>query len=116
MASLTTDPHGAVTKVQVEVLLVLDDSGQYVAYCPALELSSYGDTEDEARQAFEEALRFFAADTARRGTLDQLLLAFGWRLVKKPLAVYEPPRLPLELLNAPVRSRRVLTEDILLPA
>ena len=116
MVSLTTDLHGAVTKVQVEVLLVLDESGQYVAYCSALELSSYGDTEEEARQAFEESLRFFAADTVRRGTLDQLLLAFGWRVLKKPAAVHEPPRFPLELLNAPSRSRRVLTEELLLLA
>jgi predicted RNase H-like HicB family nuclease len=117
MASLSTDIQGNVTKVQVEVMLVLDeDSGQYVAYCPALELSSYGDTEAEAQQAFEEALEFFASDTARRGTLDQLLLALGWRLTKKPAAIYEPPRFPMELLNQPARTRRMLTEEVLLPA
>ena len=116
MASLATDLQGNVTKVRVEVMLVLDDSGQYVAYCPALELSSYGDTEAEAQQAFEEALGFFAADTARRGTLDQLLLALGWRLTKKPAAIYEPPRFPMELLNQPARNRRILTEEVLLPA
>ena len=119
MATLATTQQGRLTQAEVEVLLVLDDdTSQYVAYCPALELSSYGDTEAEAEAeaAFEEALQFFIQDTAERGTLDQLLLALGWRLVKKPTAVYEPPRLSLEVLNRPARSRRILTEQVLLPA
>jgi len=117
MAVLTTDTQGQLTRAEVEVLLVPDeDTGQYVAYCPALELSSYGDTEAEAQAAFEEALQFFVQDTAERGTLDKLLLALGWRLIKKPVAVYEPPRLSIEVLNRPARSRRILTEQVLLPA
>ena len=117
MATLTATPQGQLTQAEVEVLLVLDDdTGQYVAYCPALELSSYGDTEAEAEAAFEEFLQFFIQDTAERGTLDRLLLSLGWRLVKKPLAVYEPPRLPVELLNRPARSSRIRTEQVMLPA
>ncbi|WP_375417233.1 hypothetical protein [uncultured Hymenobacter sp.] len=117
MTTLTAAPQGRFTQAEVEVLLVLDDdTGQYVAYCPALELSSYGDTEAEAEAAFEEALQFFIQDTAERGTLDRLLLALGWRLVKKPTPVYEPPRLPIEVLNRPAHSRRILTEQVLLPA
>ncbi|GAB2857614.1 hypothetical protein [Hymenobacter ruber] len=116
MATLATNKHGHLTKAQVEVLLVLDDTGQYVAYCPALELSSYGDTEAEAEAAFEETLQFFIQDTAERGTLDRLLLALGWRLVKKPTPIYEPPRLSAEVLNRHSHSRRILTEQVLLPA
>lgn len=117
MATLTTDQHGRLTKAQIEVILVLDeDSEQYVAYCPALEVSSYGDTEDEARRAFDDALAIFINDTTERGTLDQLLLALGWRLLKQPQPVYEPPRLPIELLNQPAKRRRILTEEVLLPA
>ena len=116
MAQLTTAPNGRLAKAQLEVVLVLDDdSGQHVAYCPALELSSYGDTEEEARAAFEDALGIFIRDTTERGTLDQLLLALGWRLLKQPAPVYEPPRLPVELLSRTPRSR-ILTEEVLLPA
>ncbi len=80
MTTLLTDPHGHLTNAQVEVQLELDDdSSQYVAYCPALELSSYGDTEAEACAAFEDALAIFSRDTRERGTLGQLLLALGWR-------------------------------------
>jgi hypothetical protein len=42
-------------KVEVSILL-LKENGNFVAYCPALELSSYGDSEQEAKGAFEEAL------------------------------------------------------------
>ena len=60
MATLTATPQGQLTQAEAEVLLVLDDdTGQYVAYCPALELSSYGDTEAAAEAAFEESLQFF---------------------------------------------------------
>ncbi|MFD1467801.1 type II toxin-antitoxin system HicB family antitoxin [Hymenobacter caeli] len=79
METLTTDKYGAITGIQVITQLLCDDSGQYVAYCPALELSSYGDTEAEAHYAFEETLAFFKQDVTQRGTLNQLLLALGWQ-------------------------------------
>ncbi|WP_035560734.1 type II toxin-antitoxin system HicB family antitoxin [Hymenobacter sp. IS2118] len=87
MEILTTDQHGTITDLQVETQLVLDDSGQYVAYCPALELSSYGDTEAEARHAFNEALTCFKQDVVQRGTLNQLLLALGWQRHATPATV-----------------------------
>ncbi len=87
MEILTTDHHGAITDLQVETQLVRDDSGQYVAYCPALELSSYGDTEAEAHHAFNKALTCFKQDVAHRGTLDQLLLALGWQRHATPTTV-----------------------------
>ena len=87
MEILTADQHGAIIDLQVETQLVRDDSGHYVAYCPALELSSYGDTETEARDAFNEALTCFKQDVAQRGTLNQLLLALGWQRHATPAAV-----------------------------
>ncbi|MGI4874775.1 MAG: type II toxin-antitoxin system HicB family antitoxin [Janthinobacterium lividum] len=80
MATLKIDTNGQFTQAEVELSLVRDkDTGQYVAYCPALQLSSYGDTEAEAQTAFEEALQLFIRDTAERGTLAPLLLALGWQ-------------------------------------
>ena len=87
MEILTVDQQGAITDLHVETLLVRDDSGQYVAYCPALELSSYGDTEAEARHAFNEVLTCFKQDVAQRGTLNQLLLALGWQRHVTPTTV-----------------------------
>ncbi len=50
----------------LDVLVVLDESHQYVAYCPALQLSSYGDTPAEARAAFAEVLALWASEATAR--------------------------------------------------
>jgi len=45
-------------EASVEVQLIKD--GDYiVSYCPALELSSFGDSEEDAKKGFEEALSIF---------------------------------------------------------
>ena len=114
MDTLTLAPAPSATvAVTVELLLMPDESGQVVAYCPALELSSYGDDEVEARAAFTEALELTLEASHERGTLDQWLLALGWRICKKPFPAYDPPRLPLEILNQP--RQRILPLLIALP-
>ncbi|MEX8548002.1 MAG: hypothetical protein V5804_10420 [Mucilaginibacter sp.] len=50
--------NNSTFEVPLEVQLIKD--GNYiVSYCPALELSSYGDNEDDAKEGFEEALGIF---------------------------------------------------------
>lgn len=84
-------PDGAATvEASVEVQLIKD--GNYiVSYCPALELSSFGKDEEEAKKAFEEALVIFFDDLHKRGTLERVLLNLGWRLRKLPVASFDPP-------------------------
>jgi predicted RNase H-like HicB family nuclease len=86
---INTDGHKTVD-VSLEVLLIKE--GEYiVSYCPALELSSYGTTEEDAKQGFEGALEIFLQDTHEKGTLENVLLGLGWQLKKKPTAKYQPP-------------------------
>ena len=40
-------------------IIFLKEGDTIVAYSPVLELSSYGKTEQEAKQAFEEAVEIF---------------------------------------------------------
>jgi predicted RNase H-like HicB family nuclease len=78
----------------VNVLLEVDlfKEGDYiVSYCPALELSSFGLTEDEAKEGFEGALHTFISDTHEKGTLERVLLDLGWSLTKIPTVKYQPP-------------------------
>ena len=78
--------------VELSVEVALIKEGDYiVAYCPALELSSFGDTEQDAQQAFEEALEIFLEETSARGTLEKVLLDLGWGLRKLPDVEYTPP-------------------------
>lgn len=86
----------AVTKViEIGVQVLLKKEGRYyVAYCPALELSSYGTTESSAMKSFEEAMQIFLEETDRKGTLEKVLLGLGWTLKQKPIVSYKPPALP----------------------
>lgn len=81
--------------VNVQVALFQED-GIWIAYCPALEVSSYGDDQSDAKQAFEEAMKIFLAETERKGTLEKYLLKLGWQLQQKPKAMYNQPRLSLQ--------------------
>ena len=52
--------------------------GDYiVSYCPALELSSFGTTNEEAQQGLQGALKMFLEETYHRETLA------GWSLTYK---------------------------------
>jgi hypothetical protein len=80
--------------IEVKLAVILfQEAGQYVSYCPALELSSYGDDEQEAKEAFEDALNIFIEETTRKGTLERELLKLGWRLQQHPKPSYKPPTL-----------------------
>lgn len=101
--------------LRISVPVVIIREGRYmVAYCPALDLSSYGDTEDDAKRGFEGAVRLFFEETSKRGTLERELLRLGWSLRLKPQGEYLPPEsdLPAALRNRTVRQYR---ERVLIP-
>ncbi len=86
--------------IVADVTVMLYQQGDYfVAYCPALDLSSYAKTEPDAKASFKEALDIFLEYCEENGTLEQNLLACGWNLrngYKQP----EEVSVPLELLKA----------------
>ncbi|MDX2048619.1 MAG: hypothetical protein SFU87_17665 [Chitinophagaceae bacterium] len=82
---------GSFTKVQIDVVLI-KEGDFFVAYCPSLELSSYGSDEQEAKTAFDEALDIFLDDTQKKGTLEKVLLKLGWSLRQMPKPSYVPPK------------------------
>jgi predicted RNase H-like HicB family nuclease len=86
------------TVVNVDVLLFREDK-YFVAYCPALEVSSYGETEEEAKSAFDEALDIFIEETEKRGSFEKALLKLGWSLRQVPQPSYIPPRKKLAELS-----------------
>ena len=81
-----------VEPVELSLEVQLIKEGDYiVAYCPSLELSSYGDSEEDATTAFEEALKIFIYETQSRGTFFKELLDMGWVLRKRPEPSFTPP-------------------------
>ena len=77
--------------VKVDLMLVQEDK-YYVAYCPSLQVSSYGHTAKEARSGFEEALHIFIDETEKKGSFEKALLKMGWSLKQVPLPSYIPPK------------------------
>ena len=74
--------------VKVEVF---EEDGAYVALAPDLNVSSFGDTPQEAQTSVQEALEAFFEECERMGTLRDVLEESGFIRVKE---TYEP-RQPL---------------------
>lgn len=70
---------------------LFEDEGNYIAHCPALDISSYGTSEDEAQELFNEAVTIFLDEVEKKGTLENVLLDLGWQLKRKPKVDYRPP-------------------------
>ena len=82
------------------VTVMLYQQGDYVmAFCPALDLSSYCKTESDAVASFKEALDIFLEYCIENDTLEQNLIACGWKLRHGYLKPKEVT-VPLELLRA----------------
>ena len=54
------------------------EDGIIIAYCPELDVSSCGHTEEEARSNLQTALRLFLEEAARMGTLLEILSEAGY--------------------------------------
>ena len=59
-------------KANVQVLFMKEEKS-FIAYSPAIDLSSCGRTMVEAKKNFEEALDIFFRECISRGTLNEVL-------------------------------------------
>lgn len=89
---------------------IIEDHGYFVAYCPALELSSYGENEEIAKKRFIEEVAIFFDETEKKGTIEKCLLKLGWTLRKKPNPKYIPPKIHL---NSNIYNS--FTENVTIP-
>jgi len=78
------------------VVAVYQEGDYFVAYCPALEISSYSQTVEQAKTEFEQEVQIFFSETIRKGTLEKLLLKYGWTLQSNN---FTPPALSIGLTN-----------------
>src|SRR5258706_4375377 len=58
---------------------IFKEGDTYVAYVPALDLSSCGATDEEARRNIRDAVRGFLAASADMGTLYEILEEAGYQ-------------------------------------
>jgi len=69
-------------------VIFLKEKGQFVAYTPALDLSTSGKTLAQAERRFIEAAELFFEECYKMGTLDEVLHDLGW---KKSHGTWVPP-------------------------
>ncbi len=67
---------------KLEMYMFVED-GAYIVYCPALDLSAYGDTEEEARKAFEKTFEMHFSYCLNKKTLFDDLKKHGWIIKSK---------------------------------
>lgn len=70
-------------------ITIFREGESFVAYTPALDLSSVGKTEEEAKRMFSEAVETFFEELLEMGTLESVLKDLGWTKDKKG---FEPPK------------------------
>ena len=58
---------------------IFKEGDTYVAHVPALDLSSCGATDEEARRNIRDAVRGFLGASADTGTLDEILREAGYQ-------------------------------------
>jgi predicted RNase H-like HicB family nuclease len=59
-------------------VLFLKERKKFIAYSPAIQLSTCGDTEEQARQRFSEAAQIFFDEIVQMGTVEDVLTECGW--------------------------------------
>lgn len=65
-----------------------------MAYCPELDISSCGKTEDKAREMLREAIEIILEEAAKEGTLGEYLESVGYNKsghhLTRPKVSFEP--------------------------
>ena len=68
---------------------IFKEKNMFVAYTPALDLSTSGKTFTQVRERFREAINVFFEEIEKMGTTDEVLSGLGWQKIKqewRPLA------------------------------
>ena len=80
----------------------LKEGDQFVAYSPSLDLSTCGETLEEARRRFGEAALLFVQELDKKGTREQVLSGLGWE--QKNSSFIPPLVVGQENFSVPLRA------------
>ncbi len=74
-------------------LVIYEEDGFHIAFAPAIDLSSYGNSLDNALEEFKVAISVYFDYTLKKSTLEKDLLALGWKIEKRRSRRFIPPTL-----------------------
>ncbi len=69
---------------------VFKEGKHFIAYPPALDLSTSGKTYEQVMERFDEVVEIFFEELAKTKTTEEVLLNLGWEKIK---AHWSPPSL-----------------------
>ena len=76
--------------LSVNLSIVITKQGKrFVAYTPALDISTSGKSEREVKARFGEIVSLFFDEIIEAGTLDDVLFELGWKKMQKR---WTPPK------------------------
>jgi len=94
-----------LAKIKYSVEIFKEDE-QYVAVCPELDVSSFGDTQKEAENSLKEAVMLFVEECQRMGTLVEVLEEAGFKASEEDPTEWVPRKpLVVERDEVPVLER-----------
>ena len=64
---------------------IFKEGEAFIAYTPALDLSTYADNMDDLQKRFSEAVEIFLEIVINKGTLEEVLTDLGWTRKDKTL-------------------------------
>lgn len=82
---------------------IWQEGNMYTAYCPELDLATCGHTIEEAQHNLREVIEVFFEETAKMGTLQDLLAEAGFNLEEtaeepiRHLVAITPLQVPLQV-------------------
>ena len=103
-AHYNDDKHSVNVKLS---LIEFEEDGFFFVYSPALDLTGYGKTHEEARDSYNVAMEEFIKYTTNKKTIAEVLANLGWNVSKKKRI--SAPSLS-ELLQSRVYLEEIFTE------
>lgn len=64
-------------------IMIIREGKKFIAYTPALDLSTSGKNYNEVKKRFDEIVSIFFEEVVEAGTLDEVLKDLGWQKSKK---------------------------------
>lgn len=71
-------------------VLITKQNKRFVAYTPALDISTSGKSEKDAKEKFVELAGLFLEEIIEAGTADDVLSELGWKKVQR---IWTPPKI-----------------------
>jgi predicted RNase H-like HicB family nuclease len=68
---------------------IFKEGDSFVAYTPALDISTCADTQDKVMANFDELVRIFFEELERNNNVDEVLSSLGWQKINKVWAAPE---------------------------